>query len=65
LATLLLAELLRIDLRGTMTSLTAKHVAPLFCGRAISLWGERQNDIWLLRAFDDTGALALDIEARA
>ena len=64
LATLLLTEFLRLELKGAFTSLTAKHVAPLFCGRPISLWGERQNDAWLLRAFDDNGVLAVDIEAR-
>jgi 3-methylfumaryl-CoA hydratase len=64
LATLLLTEFLRLELKGAFTSLTAKHVAPLFCGRPISLWGERQDDGWLLRAFDDNGVLAVDIEAR-
>jgi 3-methylfumaryl-CoA hydratase len=64
LATLLLTEFLRVELKGAFTSLTAKHVAPLFCGRPISLWGEPQNDGWLLRAFDDNGVLAVDIEAQ-
>jgi 3-methylfumaryl-CoA hydratase len=65
LATLLLTEFLRHELKGAFTSLTAKHVAPLLCGRPISLWGERQDDAWLLRAFDDDGVLAVDIEARS
>ena len=65
LATLLLTEFLRLELKGAFTSLTAKHVAPLFCGRPISLWGERQDEAWLLRAFDDNGVLAVDIEARS
>jgi 3-methylfumaryl-CoA hydratase len=64
LATLLLTEFLRLELKSAFTSLTAKHVAPLFCSRPISLWGEPQNDGWLLRAFDDNGVLAVDIEAR-
>jgi 3-methylfumaryl-CoA hydratase len=64
LATLLLTEFLRLELKGVLTSLTAKHVAPLFCGRPISLWGDWQNDAWLLRAFDENGVLAVDIEAR-
>ena len=65
LATLLLTEFLRLELTGAFTSFSAKHVAPLFCGRPISLWGERQDDAWLLRAFDDNGVLAVDIEARS
>jgi 3-methylfumaryl-CoA hydratase len=64
LATLLLTEFLRLELKGAFTSLTAKHVAPLFCGRPISLWGKRQNDGWLLHAFDDNSVLAVDIEAQ-
>jgi 3-methylfumaryl-CoA hydratase len=65
LATLLLTEFLRLELKGGFTSLTAKHVAPLFCGRPISLRGERQDGVWVLRAFDDNGVLAVDIEARS
>ncbi len=63
LATLLLTEFLRTELGGTLTTLTARHVAPLFCGRPILLGAERQDGKWLLRAFDDTGRLAVDIEA--
>jgi 3-methylfumaryl-CoA hydratase len=65
LATLLLTEFLRTELGGTLTALTARHVAPLFCGRPILLGAERRGDKWLLRAFDDTGRLAVDIEAEA
>jgi 3-methylfumaryl-CoA hydratase len=65
LATLLLTEFLRLELKGAFTSLATKHLAPLFCGRPISLWGERQDDAWLLRAFDDNAVLAVDIEARS
>src|SRR6476661_3057295 len=53
LATLLLTELLRNEPGGVLTSLAAKHVAPLFCGRPIFLGADRQGDKWLLRAFDD------------
>lgn len=65
LATLLLTEFLRTELGGTLTALTAKHVAPLFCGRPVLLGAERQDGKWLLRAFDDSGRLAVDIEAEA
>lgn len=65
LATLLLTEFLRTELGGTLTALTARHVAPLFCGRPILLGAERQDGKWLLRAFDDAARLAVDIEAEA
>jgi 3-methylfumaryl-CoA hydratase len=63
LAMLLLTELLRNELGGTLTSLAAKHLVPLFCGRPIFLGAARQDEMWLLRAFDDSGRLAVEIEA--
>lgn len=63
LATLLLTEFFRTEIGFTLTALTAKHVAPLFCGRPILLGAERQVGKWVLRAFDDLGCLAVDIEA--
>lgn len=63
LATLLLTEFFRTEIGFTLTALTAKHVAPLFCGRPILLGAERQDGKWVLRAFDDLGRLAMDIEA--
>jgi 3-methylfumaryl-CoA hydratase len=65
LVTLLLTELLRNELGGALTSLAANHVAPLFCGRPIFLGSDRQDDKWLLRAFDDSGRLAVEIQADA
>jgi 3-methylfumaryl-CoA hydratase len=65
LTTLLLTEFLRTELSGTLTALTARHVAPLFCDRPILLGAERHGGKWLLRAFDDTGRLAVDIDAEA
>jgi 3-methylfumaryl-CoA hydratase len=63
LATLLLTEFVRTELGGTLSAFTAKHVAPLFCGRAILLGAEHQSGKWLLRAFDDEDRLAVEIEA--
>ena len=65
LATLLLTEFLRIELGGTLTALTARHVAPLFCDRPLLLGAERQHGHWRLRAFNDTGRLAVDIQTEA
>lgn len=65
LATLLLTEFFRTEFGGNLTGLTTKHVGPLFCGRPILLGGERCDGKWVLRAFDDTGRLALDMEAEA
>lgn len=61
--TLLLTEFLRTELGATLTAFTARHVAPLFCGRAIELGATIDKTKCLLRAFDDTGVLAVDVEA--
>jgi 3-methylfumaryl-CoA hydratase len=65
LVTLLLTEFLRNELGGQLSSLKTRHLAPLFCGRPITLAAERQGETWRLRAFDDTGRLAVDIEGMA
>lgn len=62
LATLLLTELLRREAGVSLAEIRARHVAPLYCGRPITLAGERGEAGWRLRAFDESGALAVDIE---
>jgi 3-methylfumaryl-CoA hydratase len=64
LATPLLTEFLRTEHGGTFTSFTARHMAPLFCGRSMRLGAELKDGNWRLRAFDDAGRLAVDIQAR-
>ncbi len=62
LASLLLTEFLRMEKSVTPALIAAKHVAPLFCGRPMAIGAEMAGDKWLLRAFDDAGRLAVDIE---
>lgn len=63
LATLLLTEHLRVTHGKSFSALTAKHISPLFASRPLRLKAEAQGDVWMLRAFDDEGRLALAIEA--
>jgi 3-methylfumaryl-CoA hydratase len=63
LVTLLMTELLRTELGGHLRAITSKHLAPLFCGRPILLGADRQDGKWSLRAFDNEGRLAVDIQA--
>jgi 3-methylfumaryl-CoA hydratase len=63
LATLLLTEFLRTEEGVAPAAITARHVAPLFCGRPALLGAEKAGSKWLLRAFDDAGRLAVDVEA--
>jgi 3-methylfumaryl-CoA hydratase len=62
LATLLLTEFLRRDLGVTPAAITVRHLAPLYCDRAITLAAEPAGDRWLLKAFDDQQRLAVDME---
>ena len=62
LTTLLLTEFLRRDLRLVPAALSVRHVAPLFCGRPITLAAQRDGAKWRLKAFNDRNALAVDME---
>jgi 3-methylfumaryl-CoA hydratase len=62
LATLLLMEFLRKDLKLVPVSVKAKHKTPLYCGRPITLTAYREEEIWRACAFDDLGTLAVDME---
>jgi 3-methylfumaryl-CoA hydratase len=62
LASLLLTEFLRNELKLTPVGVKAKHTAPLYCGRPITLTAEREENRWRARAFDDLGTLAVDME---
>ena len=62
LSTLLLTEFMRTDLGLVPASIRTRHVAPLFCSRAITLAADPEGAEWRLRAFDDKGSLAVDME---
>jgi len=62
LAMLLLTEFLRVEENVTLGAITARHVAPLFCARPATLGVEKAGSTWLLRAFDDGGHLAVQVE---
>jgi 3-methylfumaryl-CoA hydratase len=62
LVSLLLMEFLRNELKLTPVGVKARHTAPLYCGRPITLTADRQETWWRARAFDDLGTLAVDME---
>lgn len=62
LGTLLLTEFLRNELKVTPTGFRARHVAPLFCSRPLTISAEREGDGWRLKAYDDRKVLAIDME---
>ncbi len=62
LSTLLLTEFLRRDLGVTAAAWKARHVAPLYCNRPVTLTADPVNGGWRLRALDDQHRLAVELE---
>jgi 3-methylfumaryl-CoA hydratase len=62
LTTLLLTEFLRRDLCLIPAAIKVRHIAPLFCRRAITFAANRNGETWNLKAFNETGRLAVDME---
>lgn len=65
LATLLLTEFLRRDLGVVPAALKVRHLAPLFCGRPMTLAARQDGAAWRLKAFNDKGRLAVEMEVTA
>lgn len=63
LATLLLTEFMRCELSLRPVNYVVRHVAPLYCGRALTLTAEPVDATrWQLKALDDQHRLAVDME---
>jgi 3-methylfumaryl-CoA hydratase len=62
LATLLMTEFLRQDLGVSPSAIAVRHVAPLYCNRAVTLAADRVGAGWRLKAYDDQNRLAVDME---
>lgn len=62
LATLLLTEFLRCDLGVMPAALSVRHLAPLYCNRAMTMAADPVAGGWRLKAFDDQHRLAVDME---
>jgi 3-methylfumaryl-CoA hydratase len=64
LATLLLTEFLRKEIGVSPASFKARHLAPLFCGRPITLVANKIGAKWQLQAYDNRSTLAVDMEVQ-
>ena len=62
LTTLLLTEFMRLHLQVVPTRLSAKHRAPLYCGRPMTLNATLEGGVWTLKVHDDTGVVAVVAE---
>jgi 3-methylfumaryl-CoA hydratase len=63
LATLLLTEFMRTDLGIEITEIKVKHIAPLFCGRKMTLFTEGGTTNGQFKIFDDNNNVAVEMEA--
>jgi 3-methylfumaryl-CoA hydratase len=63
LATLHMTEFLRRDLGLVPTAIRVRHVAPLYCGRPITMTADPEGQNWRLKAYDHRNILAIDMEA--
>ena len=64
LATLLLTEFARAEFGFVPQNLKAKHLAPLFCGRQLTLAGVRKGPHLQLSIYDDGGRQAVSMEVQ-
>jgi 3-methylfumaryl-CoA hydratase len=60
LVTLLLTEFMRTDLGLEITDIKVKHVAPLFCGRLMTLVANSGETGWQLKIYDDNNTIAVE-----
>jgi 3-methylfumaryl-CoA hydratase len=65
LTTLLLTEFMRLHLGVVPARLSAKHRAPLYCGRSMTLAAASEGSVWTLKVHDSTGVVAVVAEVHA
>lgn len=62
LSTLLATEFLRTERGVAPRALRARHMAPLYCDRPLTLRAEPEATGWRVRILDDAGCLAAELE---
>ena len=56
-------EFARRELALNLGRFKMKNVAPLFCGRRVTLAADHSGTQWNLKAYDDSGRIAAEMEA--
>ncbi|MCC6723441.1 MAG: hypothetical protein IT258_02950 [Saprospiraceae bacterium] len=64
LATLLLTEYIRTELKLELTEIKVKHLTPLFCNRRMTIATEGGDTMWQLKILDDNNSVAVEMEAK-
>jgi 3-methylfumaryl-CoA hydratase len=62
LATLLLTEFLRTELKIVLKDIKVKHIAPLFCSHTMTITAESEGTNCKLKIFDNNNALAVEAD---
>jgi 3-methylfumaryl-CoA hydratase len=62
LATLLLTEFLRTELKTVAKDIKVKHIAPLFCNNAMTITAECEETNSKLKIFDNNNVLAVEAD---
>jgi 3-methylfumaryl-CoA hydratase len=62
LATLLLTEFLRTELKIVLKDIKVKHIAPLFCNNAMTITAECEETNCKLNIFDNNNVLAVEAD---
>jgi 3-methylfumaryl-CoA hydratase len=62
LATLLLTEFLRTELKTVAKDIKVKHIAPLFCNNAMTITAESEGTNGTLKIFDNNNTLAVEAD---
>jgi 3-methylfumaryl-CoA hydratase len=65
LTTLLMTEFLRLGLGVTPARLSAKHKAPLYCSRPMTVTASQEGDVWTMKVHDNTGVVTVVAEVHA
>lgn len=63
LITLLMTEFLRTAFGARPSRIRTRHLAPLYCGRPVTLSATRDTTSYRLEASDEAGLLAAEMEA--
>jgi 3-methylfumaryl-CoA hydratase len=64
LTTLLLTEFIRTNLALEITDIKVKHIAPLYCGRSMTLAANRNETGWQLKVFDENKVVAVEMDVK-
>ncbi len=64
LATLLLTEFARTELKLSLLAIRVRHIKPLFCRHPMTLVANQMEDLCSLKVLDNKNVVAVEMEAQ-